>query len=87
MLKELEDSPAIKRTPASYVEQYGKETKGYINFTEFKQIYEIHIRSIETDLQLVQVEEAKLRALFVLFDVYASGRISAVDFEKIIVTS
>jgi hypothetical protein len=33
---------------------------------------------------MATVEEAKLRALFVLFDIYSTGRISALDFERIV---
>lgn len=76
----------MKRTPGNYVQQYGSETKGYINFNEFKQIYDIHVKSLDEELAVARIEEAKLRALFVLFDLYSTGRISMSDFDKIILT-
>lgn len=46
----------------------------------------MHVLNVETDLALQQGDEAKLRGLFIIFDSNSLGRISAQDFEKIVLT-
>jgi hypothetical protein len=64
----------------SYVQFYGKETSGFINYSEFKEIYVTHvapnIAAEESALHSkdkkpyveIPIEEGKLRALFGIFD-------------------
>jgi Ca2+-binding EF-hand superfamily protein len=42
---------------------------------------------VESEKFLKNVEDAKLRGLFLLFDTYGTGKVSSKDFEKVIISS
>ena len=42
IIKEIASGP-VKRDISSYVQWYGKETIGFINYSEFKEIYATHV--------------------------------------------
>jgi hypothetical protein len=47
LLKEINSSPAgVKLEVKSFVDSYGKETKGFVNYAEFKEIYVTHVAPI-----------------------------------------
>ena len=63
LLDELNDSVGvIKRQPEYFVDHYGKEQPGYINFNEFKEIYKNHVHYADGS-QRQPPEENKMRAL------------------------
>ena len=43
LIKEITSGP-VKRDISSYVDHYGKEVKGFLTFSEFKEIYTIHVQ-------------------------------------------
>ena len=79
IIKEIQSGP-VKKDVQSYVQFYGKETSGFINYSEFKEIYVTHvapnIAAEESALHSkdkkpyveIPIEEGKLRALFGIFD-------------------
>jgi hypothetical protein len=42
IIKEVQSGP-VKKDVTSYVQFYGKETTGFINYSEFKEIYVTHV--------------------------------------------
>jgi Ca2+-binding EF-hand superfamily protein len=59
----------------SYVDHYGKESAGFLHYSEFKHIYETHAaHALEEGGN--PAEEGKLSALFSLFDVTSRGKIA-----------
>jgi hypothetical protein len=80
LIKEVSTGPA-KRDVTSFVEHYGKETKGFLSYSEFREIYLIHVHQTmlseegmkssvvdKSSSSANTVEEGKLRALFGIFD-------------------
>jgi hypothetical protein len=81
LIKEISNGP-IKKDITSYVDYYGKAYKGFLNYSEFKEIYLVHISqnvpATDADQHLPGKEvkanihsptdEGKLRALFGIFD-------------------
>lgn len=62
----------------SYVEHYGRESPGFLRYSEFKEIYMTH--ALALDQRAPAPEEGKLLALFNLFDVQSRGKIARADF-------
>jgi Ca2+-binding EF-hand superfamily protein len=58
------------------VEAYGKESPGFLQYPEFKEVYMTHAHPIGAPTP----EEGKLLALFNLFDVQSRGKIAKADF-------
>ena len=97
IIKEIASGP-VKRDISSYVQWYGKETIGFINYSEFKEIYATHVApNIAAEEQAlhqnekkpfveIPIEEGKLRALFGIFDSQSLGRVSSSDFTRIILS-
>jgi hypothetical protein len=75
LIDEISSGP-IKRDINSYVDHYGKENKGYLNYSEFKEIYLTHVHYGDNDMKKPEIEEGKLRALFGIFDTQSFGRVS-----------
>lgn len=67
LIDEITSGP-VKRDINSYVVHYGKEKPGFINYSEFKEIYQTHVHYSDNDMGKPDVEEGKLRALFGIFD-------------------
>lgn len=61
----------------SYVEQYGLESPGFLNYSEFKDIYVSHVLPLQKNKE---IEEPKLFALFSVFDGQSRGKIARRDF-------
>lgn len=61
----------------SYVEQYGLESPGFLNYSEFKDIYVSHVLPLQKNKE---IEEQKLFALFGVFDGQSRGKIARRDF-------
>jgi Ca2+-binding EF-hand superfamily protein len=62
----------------SYVDHYGKEASGFLSYAEFKEIHVTHVQALDRSVQ--PPEEAKLIALFNLFDVQSRGKVAKQDF-------
>lgn len=71
----------------SFVSHYGKENRGFLNYQEFREIYLNHIHYVDNDPTKGFHEDAKLKALFGLFDSKSIGRISEKDFEETILSN
>lgn len=69
LVDEISTGP-VKRNVSCYVDDYGREYKGYLTYSEFKEIYITHVHEYDKkDVSKSEmVEEAKLRALFRIFD-------------------
>ena len=48
IIKEVSTGGA-KRDISSYVDYYGKETKGFLSYSEFREIYMLHVSTNSTD--------------------------------------
>ena len=72
----VEEVRSTRRSVESYVEQYGKESPGFLCYPEFKEVYMTHAHPHEAPAP----EEGKLLALFNLFDVQSRGKIAKADF-------
>jgi Ca2+-binding EF-hand superfamily protein len=72
--------PPKQRELQSYVDHYGRESPGFLHYSEFKEIYMTHVHKPGAQ----PPEEAKLLALFNLFDVQSRGKIARQDFEMCI---
>ena len=72
LLADLEVTQADQkaRPPESYVDQYGQESKGFINLKEFLEIYTTHVHYADTLVghSKVPLDEAKVRGLFNAID-------------------
>ena len=62
----------------SFVEHYGRESPGFLRYSEFKEIYMTHVHIL--DQRAPPPEEGKLLALFNVFDVQSRGKIARQDF-------
>jgi|LauGreDrversion4_2_1035121.scaffolds.fasta_scaffold42206_2 Ca2+-binding EF-hand superfamily protein len=85
VLKEVTGGP-IKRDVTSFVDFYGKETKGFISYPEFRELYMTHVSSTIEQSGTKAAEEGKIRALFGIFDYGSLGRVSSQDFAKIVLS-
>lgn len=83
LIDEVSNGP-VKRDISSYVDHYGKDVKGFITYSEFKEIYLTHVHYNDNDMTKPVIEEGKLRALFGIFDTQSLGRVSKQDFSRII---
>jgi len=75
LAEEVRSGPRPKGTD-SYVEAYGKDSPGFLQYSEFKEVYLTHAHPIGAPVP----EEGKLMALFNLFDVHSRGKIAKADF-------
>ena len=57
LIDEISTGP-VKLDISSYVSRYGKETKGFLNKAEFREIYLNHIHYVENDIKKPFTEEA-----------------------------
>ena len=78
VIEEAKSGPRPKEVD-HYVNHYGKARPGYINFAEFKEIFETHAMPIMFPKGPNQ-EESKIIALFNAFDVQSRGFIPSRDF-------
>jgi len=67
LIDEISNGP-VKRDINSYVVHYGKEKPGFLNYSEFKEIYMTHVHYSDNDMGKPALEEGKLKALFAIFD-------------------
>ena len=88
--KELSEASEVQRrtlTAESLVDRYGKNTPGYIDFEEFKEVYKNHVHFADDENIMKQMPEDNiLRALFNRLDPDQRHRISRQDFGKIVST-
>lgn len=66
LIEEARSGPR-PREIESYVDHYGKESPGFLQYAEFKEVYMTHAQAL--DQRAPVPEEGKLLALFNLFDV------------------
>lgn len=85
LVEECSNAPR-KRTIQDFVDKYGKERPGYINYNEFKEIFVTHAKP-NMKKSDTEVEEVKMKALFSLFDVQSRGIIQGRDFVSTVVNS
>lgn len=95
LVDEVKDSPA-GLSLQSYVTRYGKTHPNYLTFSEFKEIYMVHVydpsvdakKSFGRDVSEPAVDptlEAKVKAIFQIFDVSGLGAsIPGATFAKIV---
>ena len=70
----------------SYVDRYGKESPGFITFTEFKDIYMTHVHyADEMSEKKPKPDINKLTALFNAIDIQNRKKISREDFKNFII--
>ena len=70
----------------SYVDRYGKESPGFITFTEFKDIYMTHVHyADEMSEKKPKPDINKLTALFNAIDTQNRKKISREDFKNFII--
>lgn len=78
LIEEAHSGPK-PREIQSYVDHYGKESPGFLRYTEFKEIFQTHAQPI-LNPKGPAPEEGKLLALFNVFDVQSRGKIARADF-------
>lgn len=77
----LEAEARTGKNPAgleSFVERYGREQPGFLQYSEFKEIFQVHAQAPKDGGS--GAEETKIRALFDLFDAQSRRRIPRSDF-------
>ena len=78
LIEEAQGGPR-QREVAHYVNHYGTERSGYLTYPEFKEVFETHAMPIMYPQGPPQ-EDAKVRALFQVFDVQSRGAVPRADF-------
>lgn len=90
IVKEMEEAAIVQRktiTAESFVDRYGLEQNGYVNFEEFKEIFKNHVHYGDDDNFMKPMPaDNKIRALFNTLDPDQRHKISRQDFGKIIQT-
>ena len=85
-LVEEANSGPRKRALEDYIEHYGKEHKGFLNYAEFSSIFRTHALPIMLP-KGPPPEEGKLLALFSIFDAQSRGRVALNDFVQTVARS